>query len=257
MSRSIGRRKQRLPNLGTILFGAVALLFSITRVCGAILTGPVTNSATGHTYYLLTENTWGASETEAAELGGHLVTIDDASENEWVFSTFGMFGGQPRCLWTGYRRQQIHGAFSWASGATATFTNWSIGEPNDFFYNGEPEYFAFIWDPSRTEPFRMPGTWNDVPDITTMDTIPICGVVEITRPRLIIRRATSGIEIGWTSETNKTYQPEYRRSLASTSAWSALGPPAAGNGLTNYVIDPTSSMPERYYRVRELPRAGL
>ncbi|HXG46954.1 MAG TPA: C-type lectin domain-containing protein [Methylomirabilota bacterium] len=218
-----------------------------------VLTGPITNSINGNIYYLLAQNTWPASEAEAIELGGHLATIEDQAENDWVFSTFAAFGGQPRCLWIGYHRQQTHGAFSWADGSSSTFTNWSTGEPNDHFYGGEPEDFVFMWDPSRTESFRMPGTWNDVPDITTMDTIQICGVVEITRPRLTIRREPNGIEVGWSSRTNKVYQLEYRTSLAATNSWIPFGAPIAGNGLTNRAVDPDSSQRERYYRVRELP----
>ena len=49
----------------------------------------MTNSANGHVYFLLTENTWQNSELEAVRFGGHLVTINDAAEQDWVFSTFG------------------------------------------------------------------------------------------------------------------------------------------------------------------------
>ena len=231
---------------------AVTLFLFASSVRGAIIAGPVTNNATGHIYYLLSQNSWPSSEAEARALGGHLVTIDDQLENDWVFSTFAAFAGQPRCLWIGYHRQQTHGNFSWVGGMASTFTNWSVGEPNDHFYGGEPEYFAFMWDPSRTEFFRAPGTWNDVPDITAMDAIPICGVVEITPLRLMTRPHVDGIQIGWESRASKAYQVEYRVSLAATNSWSSLGSPVAGNGSTNFVID-TILAPERYYRVGELP----
>jgi len=44
----------------------------------------VTNPANGHSYYLLSSNTWTASQAEAAALGGNL-PINDAAENDWVF----------------------------------------------------------------------------------------------------------------------------------------------------------------------------
>jgi hypothetical protein len=219
----------------------------------AVLTGPITNGTSGNIYYLLSQNSWPASEAEAIELGGHLATIDDQAENDWVFSTFAAFGGQPRCLWIGFRRQQIHGDFSWADGSSSTFTNWSTGEPNDHFYGGEPEYFAFMWDPSRTEFFRMPGTWNDVPDINAMDTVPIHGVVEITRPRMMIRREPNGVQVGWTSRTNKVYQLEHRTSLAPSNSWTPLGAATPGNGSTNWVLDLNSGQTEKYYRIFEAP----
>ena len=63
---------------------ALALLagaFLTGPLTASILQGAVTNPANGHTYYLLTQNTWTASEAEAVTLGGHLVTANDA-DNE-------------------------------------------------------------------------------------------------------------------------------------------------------------------------------
>ena len=234
------------------LFHALVLFLLSPPAWGDILSGPVTNATTGHIYYLLSQNTWPLSEAEAIALGGHLVTIDDRAENDWVHATFSLFGGEPRCLWIGYRRQEIHGAFSWASGSSSTFTNWSLNEPNDHFYGGEPEYFAFMWDPSRTEFFRTPGQWNDVPEITAMDAIPIYGVVEITRPYLMTRREPGGFQLSWTSHTNQLYQLEYRSSLAATNPWSSQGAAIAGNGSTNSLLLGTTAK-ESYYRLRHLP----
>jgi hypothetical protein len=63
----------------------------------------VTNSANGHVYYLLPQSTWSASEADAQALGGHLVTINDQAEQQWVFSTFGSYGGTDKSLWIGLR----------------------------------------------------------------------------------------------------------------------------------------------------------
>ena len=40
-----------------------------------ILAGPTINPANGHTYCLLSQNTWSNAEAEAISLGGHLATI--------------------------------------------------------------------------------------------------------------------------------------------------------------------------------------
>src|SRR5882724_1848820 len=64
-----------------------------------VLAGPVTNAANGHAYFLLSSNSWTGSE--AVGLGGHLVTISDATENHWVFTNFSAFGGIQRPLWIG------------------------------------------------------------------------------------------------------------------------------------------------------------
>jgi hypothetical protein len=46
----------------------------------AVLAGPLTNAANGHSYYLLSDTSRTASEAEARGLGGHLVTINDAAD---------------------------------------------------------------------------------------------------------------------------------------------------------------------------------
>ena len=56
-----------------------------------ILAGPIVNPSNGHTYYLLSKNTLSNAEAEAVSLGGHLVTIRNAGEQEWVFSVADSF----------------------------------------------------------------------------------------------------------------------------------------------------------------------
>jgi len=57
------------------------------------LAGPVVNPANGHTYYLLSQSSWSDAEAEAVNLGGHLATIRNAGEQQWVFSTSSAYGG--------------------------------------------------------------------------------------------------------------------------------------------------------------------
>ena len=76
---------------------AVLSLATVPGARAAVLAGPITNVA-GHIYYLLTPATWTQSENEAIALGGHLVTINDDAENDWVYDTFSQFGGAPRAF---------------------------------------------------------------------------------------------------------------------------------------------------------------
>src|ERR1017187_5437640 len=81
------------------LCGAALVSFAaIFHIRADIIAGPITNPANGHDYYLLTPNTWTASEAEAENLGGTLVVINNAAEEEWVFSKFGAYGGTNRNL---------------------------------------------------------------------------------------------------------------------------------------------------------------
>lgn len=96
----------------------------------AVISGPITNPANGHVYYLLSQNTWTESEAEATGLGGHLVSINDAQENEWVVSQFATFGGINRYLWIGLTDAADEGVFTWSSGELLTYENWGSGEPS-------------------------------------------------------------------------------------------------------------------------------
>lgn len=82
----------------------------------------------GHTYYLLDGKTWLNQEAEAVTLGGHLVTINDAAENTWVWGTFGIVNTG---LFIGLNDAASEGVFVWSSGESVSFTNWRAGEPNN------------------------------------------------------------------------------------------------------------------------------
>ena len=95
----------------------------------AIAAGPIVNPANGHQYYLLNPNTWSGAEARAIALGGHLVTINDAAENAWVWLTFAPYGGGP--LWIGLSDAAQEGTFVWASNEPATYFNWWCRAPGD------------------------------------------------------------------------------------------------------------------------------
>ena len=65
-----------------------ALVIAAASAKGDIIAGPIVNPANGHSYYFLSQNTWTGAEAEAVTLGGHLVTINNAAENQWVDDTF-------------------------------------------------------------------------------------------------------------------------------------------------------------------------
>jgi hypothetical protein len=174
---SFGGRTMRLVVLISIAW--VAMISPSVRA--GVLAGPVVNPANSHSYYLLTQNTWTASEAEALGLGGNLVTVNDASENTWVFDTFARDGGGRRALWTGLRRITDGGPFAWVSGESSGYTNWAPGEPN---FGSE----RFVCMLPTWNAFPYAGRWNNDVDrtSTTYSTIgwdigpfPLHGVVEV------------------------------------------------------------------------------
>ena len=159
-----------------------------TRRLMAVIAGPIVNPANGNSYYLLSQNTWTASESEAQSLGGHLVTVNNQAENDWVFNSFAVAGGSGRALWTGYSRPTSGAAFGWASGETSTYTNWAPQEPNF-----PDERFAYMLPTLNSNP--LAGKWNNDYDRISSSflaggvTIPfsIHGVVEVSTPEAEVR----------------------------------------------------------------------
>jgi hypothetical protein len=110
-----------------VVIACIAFTFlSFASASAGILEGPVTNTANGHTYYLLTQNTWTASQSEATRLGGHLATVRNAAEQSWIYQTF---SGTKRNLWIGAVDFTGDGVFRWISDEPISYTNWAPGEP--------------------------------------------------------------------------------------------------------------------------------
>ena len=113
----------------------------------------VTNPANNHRYIAVNATSWSAAEAYAVQLGGHLASIGDAAENEFVRVNFGTLGGTSRRIWIGFNDNAVEGTFAWSDGSAAAYTNWNAGEPNNA---GAGEDVA--------EFLGGQGTWNDMPD---------------------------------------------------------------------------------------------
>jgi hypothetical protein len=155
-------------------FAVLAVVIPV-QLRGAVIAGPITNPANGHTYYLLSQNTWTASEAEALTLDGHLVTVNDADENAWIFSTFSQFGGISRALWIGLTDAGHEGQFTWISGDPSTFTLWSGAQPDNGVPGPAENYVHLLWP---THP-QTPGQWNDFQNLSSVNTFVLNGVVEV------------------------------------------------------------------------------
>ncbi|HOB76148.1 MAG TPA: lectin-like protein [Phycisphaerae bacterium] len=81
----------------------------------------------GH-YYRLTgwSMTWSEAERSARRLGGHLVTLRSAAEEQWLISRLGFETN----LWSGFNDVISEGVWSWTSGEPVLYTRWGAGEPN-------------------------------------------------------------------------------------------------------------------------------
>jgi Lectin C-type domain/Secretion system C-terminal sorting domain/SprB repeat len=84
----------------------------------------------GHGYYQSDDDySWPDAKTIAAGVGGHLVTITDAAESNFIKAQLPQadFGS-----WIGLFNNGLPGSFEWVTGETFSFTDWNVNEPNNF-----------------------------------------------------------------------------------------------------------------------------
>ena len=161
----------------------------------SIIAGPFLDRATSHYYYLLAATNWTTSEIWATNLGGHLVTVDTANEENWVFDTFANYGGTNRNLWIGLNDTAKPGTVVYSSGLTnVVYTNWANAQPNNSCGGRDDTAILNI---SST---NQPGLWfladnNGFTCDSPARTNVIYGVVEVNALQ------TNGVQF-WISVTN-------------------------------------------------------
>ncbi len=157
----------------------------------------ITNPDTGKRYFATPTDTWLGAEETAKHYGGHLVTVENAAENQWLIDTFGS-GSH----WIGYTDSPVVGAvegkFQWVDGKTSTYTAWFDGYPdNNRRVSGldEGEDFAHMYA------VRESHGWNDRSADYLMP-----GLVELddTAPSIVVepiqewarQAGSAGFEVG-------------------------------------------------------------
>jgi hypothetical protein len=141
------------------------------------------SGANGHWYAITeSEGDFRVAETLAGYLGGYLVSIGSAQENQFVYSVFAVLGTcapvwcEPSTFYIGLERVSSGGPFAWVSGEPLGFTAWNTGEPNDqgdervahmFAYNGQ-----VLWNDIAYNSNPMRGVIEWTEDPTGMSTVP-------------------------------------------------------------------------------------
>ncbi|MFM6726780.1 MAG: lectin-like protein, partial [Dolichospermum sp.] len=149
------------------------------------------------TYYLTTATTWTDAEAQAVAMGGHLVTVNDATENLFLVNTFGT-----ESLWIGYTDAAVEGQWEWVSGETSTYTNWAPGQPDN--YLGSQDY-------ARYTNYQSLGNWDDLDNNQNLR-----GIVEIKNTTPTVTLAVSPESVSEDGTTNLVYT--FTRTGSTTSA---------------------------------------
>jgi hypothetical protein len=95
-------------------------------------------------YTVLPPTTWNSARVQATNLGGTLMTVRSAEENDWLQ---GILPGDQ--FWIGYHDATVEGTFMWHSLETPGYENWAPGAPGNFTV--DQDFVAFrpsdgTWD---------------------------------------------------------------------------------------------------------------
>jgi len=152
------------------------VMVAIGNVAFADLSDYTWHEYNGHKYAItLAYNNWVNAEAEAVAVGGHLATINDASENSWLSQTFkgyypqgGYTGPDVSLVWIGFLLQD--GEWGWISGEPVTFPPpWYDGGP---IHNSIHAYL-------HTDTHYQPGTWWEDPPYDVDPYWYVRGIIEL------------------------------------------------------------------------------
>ena len=120
---------------------------------------PIVNPANGHGYLVIDADvTWSEARALAetmswSGLGGHLVTITDQAEMDWIQTNvpydrpwIGLVQNTSSATYS-----EPNGGWEWVSGEPFAYSNWHAGEPNDSPAGEDVGEMLGIWG----------GEWND------------------------------------------------------------------------------------------------
>jgi hypothetical protein len=147
-------------------------LAAFTTASLAAQAGPtyMFSSATSDYYLSERADTWTGTEAAAIAFGGHLVAINDATEQAQLTAYF----GSSQRLWIGLSDAANEGVFTWSNGDALNYTNWAAGEPNN--WNNIEDYASMNW-------LGGSNAWNDLPNggYGAGALTPIHGIIEVSR----------------------------------------------------------------------------
>jgi len=160
--------------------------------CVSVIDGPIIRPSTGSAYYLLSQSSWAAAEALAVQLHGHLATVNDLEENNFIVSTFedkarsALGEGSKPSLWIGLSDEAEEGKYVWADGSSLGFTNYASGQPAGGI--DDEDYIGIFIGSGDWH-----GKWHDIVRDRRLDDR-CYGVVEVTSPALQVPGQYSTIQ---------------------------------------------------------------
>ena len=92
--------------------------------------------------FFIEDVSWDTAEAKCREMGGHLVTIKDEADYQYVCNM--LSNTSAKYVWIGcYRNSE--GELTWTSGETVDYYNWAGGEPSKYdAYDGAHEDYVML-----------------------------------------------------------------------------------------------------------------
>ncbi|WP_413360809.1 SBBP repeat-containing protein [Prochlorococcus sp. MIT 1201] len=176
-------------------------------------------------YAIVEGPTWEEAEANAQKLGGNLVSINEAAENEWLVSrfkdkdlTYFPAGSIDEDIyWMGLTLED--GNWNWSSGDNISFINWGNKAP---FGNGDKGQIILEADPNVSNVWTdTAGKWNDQYSSNAISGgYGHYGIAEINFPIYSITTSTESLEEG---ETLNTTVSTTNINLGTELHWSISG----------------------------------
>jgi hypothetical protein len=126
--------------------GAVNVPVKLYKRTTPVITGFTSQqNYNGHSYYRSTGSAfWTDARTACTNMGGYLVTVTSAAENNFIFGLW-------PSGWIGLTDEITEGTWRWVTGEAYSYSSWNPGEPNNA---GNEDYIQFVGG----------GKWNDLPN---------------------------------------------------------------------------------------------
>ena len=191
-----------------------------------VLSGPFVYPGNGHSYYLLSRGLFAQAETEAQALGGHLSTINNAEEDQWVFETFfPIVSGldvpfdQKDCIALVIGLNDVNpddNVWEWVDGDPCEYRNWAAGQPQNNAWENMAaigmdgkwyDYFNHFNHPFPDDPY---GIAEVIPEPSTLA---LLGMGAMGLLALVRRRDNSAIRVNFVNKAKRRAdlgQAEYK-----------------------------------------------
>ena len=96
----------------------------------------------GSFYTFVVGPSWNEAKSNAEKLGGQLVSINTAEEQQFIYDNFVV--NADKDIWIGLSDTEVEGNFKWLDGTPLNYANWAPNEPSN---GGNQEDWVHIWSP--------------------------------------------------------------------------------------------------------------